>query len=94
MDGSTGCAYRGDNGLSCAVGCLIPDDEYLSDMECLSVSELTDEFTSVKLSKHLSKFLTRNQDLLMDLQALHDSILPHNWPNRLAQIAERYNLIP
>jgi hypothetical protein len=27
------CAYRTDDGLKCAVGCLIPDDKYNEDLE-------------------------------------------------------------
>lgn len=29
----TSCAYRGKNNTTCAVGCLIPDEMYTSDME-------------------------------------------------------------
>lgn len=28
------CLYRGPNNTKCAVGCLIPDSEYKSDMDC------------------------------------------------------------
>jgi hypothetical protein len=28
-NGSMACAYRGPNGLKCAVGCLIPDELYV-----------------------------------------------------------------
>ena len=34
---ASGCAYRGEGGLKCAVGCLIDDDSYTSDLEQRSV---------------------------------------------------------
>jgi hypothetical protein len=33
VDSGGGCAYRGDGGMMCAVGCLIPDDKYHKNME-------------------------------------------------------------
>lgn len=32
------CAYRGANGLMCAVGCLIPDDKYNPEWENTAIS--------------------------------------------------------
>ena len=34
------CAYRGDNGAMCAVGCRIPDEKYSSKMEGNSLGDL------------------------------------------------------
>lgn len=31
--GGVGCAYRGDGGLQCAIGCLIPDELYRYELE-------------------------------------------------------------
>ena len=30
---NVGCAYRGEGGAACAVGCLIPDERYSDDLE-------------------------------------------------------------
>ena len=35
-----GCAYRTSSGLSCAVGCLISDEEYRKSFEKRNVNEL------------------------------------------------------
>jgi hypothetical protein len=37
---NTVCAYRGYNNLKCAIGCLIPDKLYSSDLEGCSVRSL------------------------------------------------------
>lgn len=34
------CAYRGAGGMSCAVGCLIPDSEYSKVFENISVDQM------------------------------------------------------
>lgn len=34
------CAYRGDEGLKCAIGCLIPDNEYSSCIEGYAIHAL------------------------------------------------------
>jgi hypothetical protein len=41
LTGASGCAYRGDNGLTCAVGCLIPDELYSPFIEGSSASVFT-----------------------------------------------------
>ena len=86
------CAYRGVMGATCAVGCLIPDNEYLSSMEGQSID--ADEvwailFPIVKAGKHVRgiKF-----DLLEDLQHLHDFNSVPEWPDRLQECANNFNL--
>lgn len=38
--GQTQCMYRGDNGLMCAVGCLVEDKNYNREMESCAVVHL------------------------------------------------------
>ncbi len=81
------CRYRMPDGLKCAVGCIIPDEEYLSDMEGRDVNALVAEGYMVELFEpHLL--------LLKDLQFAHDCTMPgpSAWPRRLIEIAQRYNL--
>jgi hypothetical protein len=59
------CAYRGNDGLMCAVGCLIPDDIYHVDMEGANADSL--------LSYDLPSYFEENIDLLLRLQQNHDS---------------------
>lgn len=42
--GSSYCAYRGENGTMCAIGCLIPDDQYDPAMERTIFPSLIDKF--------------------------------------------------
>lgn len=68
QDGSTeqmSCAYRGENGAKCAVGCLIPDYMYDPSMEGCTVNTLVDmEKIPTDLLPHIN--------LLTDLQQAHD----------------------
>lgn len=59
------CRYRGDNGQKCAVGCLIPDDLYDTDMEGHSVSDLDVLFP-------MPDYIVDNMKMLSRLQTLHD----------------------
>lgn len=42
--GGSYCAYRGENGTMCAIGCLISDDEYDPDIEHNVFPSLVDRF--------------------------------------------------
>lgn len=94
IDGRQVCAYKGENGLSCAVGCLIPDDVYTRNMEGKSVVCMDIYCPSMNLD--LAGFFRKHSQLLGELQSLHDSQLfsVEDWPERLAVIAERHNLTP
>lgn len=62
------CRYRGPDGLKCAVGCVLTDEEYNSDMDDeagVSVEFLIkQEIFPARLIPHA--------DLLFDLQRCHD----------------------
>ncbi len=65
------CLYRGPDGLSCAVGCLIPDEEYRPDME-RRFDELVDKFPRIGIYLRLAESCQRKQ-ILMNLQRIHDN---------------------
>lgn len=73
-DESGDCLYRGPDGLSCAVGCLIPDDLYDVKMD---VPEFDSGFgtgiTSIIDQFNFPKYFHENIDLLVELQRFHDS---------------------
>ncbi len=76
------CAYRGEGGLMCAVGCLIPDSDYRSGMENIS-------------AQHLALFRAwspSDRDLLRDLQHVHDSSSVCDWEEELDRVAALNNL--
>ena len=68
------CRYRLGE-LSCAAGCLIPDEIYTPEMECGTVGLLIRHCE--KNGIPLPKFFKENVDLLLALQSVHDS--DHAW---------------
>jgi len=72
-NGEGGCMYRTDEGLKCAVGCLIPDDQYHPSMEGTPVD---------LLGALLPAYLCSHVNLLDALQTVHDS--PDIWKDEVA----------
>lgn len=85
LNSSGDCAYRGLNGAMCAVGCLIPDDEYYPDLEGRSVLSLR-----LQNVPSINKLTTSNKTsvLLRRLQRIHDNIDPTSWEKALANLEE------
>lgn len=89
-DNVGGCAYRGKDGLTCAVGCLIADEFYDPALEGEGVS--ADEVVQA-LNESLGMPIgDREQDLLGHLQRIHDNEQVENWPKELKYIAQRFDL--
>jgi hypothetical protein len=64
------CAYRGTNGTSCAVGCLIKDEYYSEELEGRLVEA---EIVCQALSKSIGREINNEDiELLLELQELHD----------------------
>ena len=82
----TQCAYRGENGAKCAVGCLIPDELYDPSMEGDNVDQLAD------INK-LPDDLVDHVSLLYDLQFAHDySLIVDDLKTNLRMIASLRDL--
>ena len=81
------CAYRGDNGMQCAIGCLISDALYTPEMEGRNVSYLCD-------NSYLKPPSDATLALLCSLQYVHDQTPPETWPQGLVALAERHGLEP
>lgn len=87
------CAYRGASGLKCAVGALIPDEEYSSEIENIDAHTLIEGSLCPPTLKEC------DADLLYDLQKAHD-LAPNWYGNGLSRfgivalevIGERWNL--
>lgn len=78
------CRYLADDGKMCAVGCLIADDEYRTDLEGLDVAALL-RATGSQPSHY---------GLLDALQRIHDYNHPRNWEANLRDLAVRRGLNP
>lgn len=78
------CAYRGDNGLKCAIGCLIPDEHYSSSLEGYTARN-----EEVMRAAGLS---IENINLAIDLQKIHDCHRVEKWATKLDYVASDYSL--
>ena len=82
------CAYRGEGGTKCAVGCLIPDDAYSPSMEGLGVHQLRRSGDNNPLTAiGLEHFY-----LLRSLQSVHDRDDPSIWRRQLKRVANAFSL--
>ena len=90
------CAYRGDDGLKCAIGCLIPDDKYdpiiegaapcfIAGFKDASINALAEILISVGIE-------TRDFIFVRRLQYIHDSVSPERWRDALAAYADEKGL--
>lgn len=77
------CAYRGDGGLMCAVGCLIDDDhygDYLEGLTMVSEDGLVQEAVEGSIGRTLS---TDEVHMLVTMQLLHDHHSIATWAEQL-----------
>jgi hypothetical protein len=88
------CRYRlprGDKVLACAVGCLIPDDQYLEDIEGAGV-----KYVMANFSLSLPAIYEHDMNLLEDLQSAHDwwagSAVLRNVEEQLESVARKHGL--
>lgn len=80
--GFVNCQYRSPEGLMCAAGCLMSEEEYHPSFENTSYDGLTfEESGPTSKLKHVK--------LIQELQALHDGYGPEDWKNELKAIARR-----
>lgn len=84
-----GCCYKDQNGKKCAVGCLIPDELYEDRFEGSGVIELLRKSTNLR-----ALFDGLDAIFLMDLQLVHDTKDPKDWPECLNHLATVYGLNP
>lgn len=76
------CYYRGSDGLKCAAGCLIGDEEYDKSMEGMTWEGLA--YEGLVPSKHLN--------LIICLQRVHDGFNVEDWKNELTKVAKEFEI--
>ena len=80
------CLYRTPDGLKCAAGILIKDEDYSPDMEGTDFSGIASDLP----------YLYDHVDLIQRLQDVHDSVgvelLTTFTRNKLKEVAEEYSL--
>ena len=76
------CLYRSPEGMSCAIGCLMSDEEYHPDMENAEVFSIIENYDQIK-------WMDDYRVLLRDLQDLHDEECNWNDEGGLSPIGLR-----
>ena len=86
------CRYRGDNGMSCAIGCLISDEMYDPSIEGKGVLSaiLKSKLTHVVGVQNTAK--NQKLSLLGELQNVHDMYFVEHWPDELAKLRIEYGI--
>lgn len=83
-----GCEYRNADGLKCAAGCLIGDDEYADEFDHPK------DATSTSWASLIRKGCVpgTHEPLIVALQEVHDSYDTSEWRDALCEVALRFNL--
>ncbi len=86
------CAYRGDGGTKCAIGCLIPDNLYTKKLEGVVVTD--DRVQSILIEAGvLNSFKDLSLTCLLKyLQDIHDNSFVNEWERDFKELAEHYFL--
>lgn len=90
ISGRDQCRYRAADGSMCAVGCMIPDEEYREEFEGYSVSGIG--YAVCEKIRAAAGITQDTADLAGRLQTIHDCGTPDTWRNRLKELAKEYNL--
>lgn len=80
------CKYH-YNGLKCAVGCLISEEDYEYTLENIPVSNLPEPLLEKLIGKDWETL-----DMLTDLQDVHDCRHIDSWRDCLDEVASKYNV--
>jgi hypothetical protein len=80
--GTNWCKYLNPDGLKCAAGILIPNDQYNPEFEGKSWDTLVSD--GLVEDKH--------QFLIYELQGIHDWTKPEDWKIALIKLAKQYKL--
>jgi hypothetical protein len=83
------CKYRGLDGTKCAIGCLIDDACYSPSLEGRGVED-PNVVQALRASNALP--VADVENLLADLQLLHDFTDVGEWAGRLFDLADEYGL--
>jgi hypothetical protein len=87
LNETANCVYRAENGLKCAAGCLIKDEHYSPALEMLGADEGV-----VTQALEKSGVPAEYNELVFDLQSVHDNTPVSFWKKSLRQVAGVYEL--
>lgn len=84
-EGRMRCLYRSSDGKKCAIGALIPDEEYKTSFETRRVFSIQPEVPTLS---------SLDFELLSELQKIHDTQDLLTWGSSLYDLAKRLELDP
>lgn len=87
------CAYRGEDGLKCAVGAILPDKLYRSEYEDSDAGLFNKMMAHYGIAEG-SPLANDWVALLLDLQRVHDMHAPTHWLYRIVDAAADRGLDP
>ena len=77
------CVYRGPKALRCAVGCLIPDDQYKRSLEGKGASCIANKVPALS---------DIGPGLLSEMQLVHDDLDVSQWEEGFKDVAQVFSL--
>lgn len=83
-----GCMYRSPDGLKCGAGCLISDEEH----KAFEDKEDSLEWNSWNDLVSSGKVPGNHEELISEIQAMHDNEHPDDWADGLTNMASRFRL--
>lgn len=81
------CMYRSDNGLKCAAGCFIADEEYNEWMEGKTWDVLVNNLPG-RFPHMFGYDTSSHKALIYQLQIIHDSCGPEDWEFNLGLLEQ------
>ncbi len=90
------CVYRSNTGLSCAVGCRIPDSMYMPKMDTRDGTGILQILSEFEFPEEIYEYV----EMFQKLQTAHDCCLidlngcfkMDDLQNRLSSVAQQFNL--
>lgn len=85
---NAGCTYRGEDGMMCAIGCLIKDEFYSGDFEGIVLGSVSSDDRPIRkaLNKSGIRLTEDIENLLIRLQEIHDDLPPSDWQKSLDEL--------
>lgn len=90
VNGFTLCRYRA-NGKMCAAGCLISEEEYKSFQKSEETRNYLEGHNWSDLIDY-GRVPDQHEQLIIDLQVIHDETPPEEWEKRLKSMANAWGL--
>lgn len=86
------CFYRGEDGLACAAGCLISDEEYKAQRDASQYGNKFEDAGSWSMLVTNDLVPNKHSHLICRLQTVHDRSAISDWKARLWEVAKEFGL--